>query len=128
MPEKKRYRIGDLVQEFDATPRTLRYYEELGLLNPERRGNQRYYSERDRVRLRLILRGRRLGFSLEEIAKMLSLYDQDKTGKTQIREVLKMGEKKLQEIEAQIEELKALKAEIEERAAELRKLLEEQDA
>ncbi len=126
MPDRKaRYRIGDLVREFDVTPRTLRYYEELGLIAPERRGRQRYYSDRDRVRLRLILRGRRLGFSLEEIAKMLALYDLDKSGKTQIREVLKMGERKLKAIEAQIEELKALKAEIEERARELRKLLEE---
>ncbi len=126
MPETKaRYRIGDLVRAFDVTPRTLRYYEELGLLRPERRGQQRYYSDRDRVRLRLILRGRRLGFSLEEIAKILELYDHDRSGKTQIREVLRMGERKLKEIEAQIEELKNLKAEIEERARELRRLLEE---
>ena len=126
MPDKaKRYRIGDLVREFDVTPRTLRYYEELGLLAPERRGNQRYYTPRDRTRLRLILRGRRLGFSLEEIEKMLALYDLDPSGKTQLKEVLRMGEAKIKAIESQIKELKALKKEIEARARELRRLLEE---
>ena len=126
MPDKaKRYRIGDLVREFDVTPRTLRYYEELGLLSPERRGNQRYYTPRDRTRLRLILRGRRLGFSLEEIEKMLALYDLDPSGKTQLKEVLRMGEAKIKAIESQIKELKALKKEIEARARELRRLLEE---
>ena len=126
MPDKaKRYRIGDLVREFDVTPRTLRYYEELGLLAPERRGNQRYYTPRDRARLRLILRGRRLGFSLEEIEKMLALYDLDPSGKTQLKEVLRMGEAKIKAIESQIKELKALKKEIEARARELRRLLEE---
>jgi len=114
------------VREFDVTPRTLRYYEELGLLSPERRSNQRYYTLRDRARLRLILRGRRLGFSLEEIEKMLALYDLDPSGKTQLKEVLRMGEAKIKAIESQIKELKALKKEIEARARELRRLLEEE--
>ncbi len=68
------YSISDLAQEFGITPRTLRHYEDKGLLRPARRGNQRVYSRGDRVRLRLILRGRRLGFSLDEIAEILDLY------------------------------------------------------
>jgi DNA-binding transcriptional MerR regulator len=67
--------IGELAEEFDTTLRTIRHYEELGLISPARSGQQRVYAERDRVRLRLILRGKRLGFGLDEIAHILDLYD-----------------------------------------------------
>lgn len=67
--------IGELAEEFDTTLRTIRHYEELGLIAPSRNGQQRVYAERDRVRLRLILRGKRLGFTLDEIAHILDLYD-----------------------------------------------------
>lgn len=72
--------IGQLCREFDVTPRTLRYYEEQGLLAPERREQQRLYSRRDRARLQLILRGRRVGLSLAQIRQVLDLHnpaDQD---------------------------------------------------
>ncbi len=127
MPErqKRTYTIGDLVEAFDVTPRTIRYYEEIGLLSPQRRGQRRIYSEGDRVRLRLILRGRRLGFSLEEIREILALYDPEEGGKAQLERVLKMGEAKLREIEAQIAELEAMRLELLERAEEIRRLLQE---
>ena len=67
--------IGELAAQFETTLRTIRHYEELGLLTPSRNGQQRVYAERDRVRLQLILRGKRLGFTLEEIAHILDLYD-----------------------------------------------------
>ena len=67
--------IGELAAEFDTTLRTLRFYEDRGLLRPERRGQTRVFSERDRVRLRLVLRGKRLGFGLDEIAAVLDMYD-----------------------------------------------------
>jgi DNA-binding transcriptional MerR regulator len=67
--------IGELAAQFETTLRTIRHYEELGLLTPGRNGQQRVYTERDRVRLQLILRGKRLGFTLEEIAHILDLYD-----------------------------------------------------
>ncbi|GAA3627480.1 MerR family transcriptional regulator [Microlunatus ginsengisoli] len=67
--------IGELADEFDTTLRTIRHYEELGLLAPTRNGQQRVYTERDRVRLRLILRGKRLGFTLDEVAHIINLYD-----------------------------------------------------
>jgi DNA-binding transcriptional MerR regulator len=67
--------IGELATEFDTTLRTIRFYEDRGLLRPERRGQTRVFSDRDRVRLRLILRGKRLGFALDEIAAVLDMYD-----------------------------------------------------
>ncbi|MGE0094696.1 MAG: MerR family transcriptional regulator [Alphaproteobacteria bacterium] len=70
----ERYTIQEVGKEFGLTARALRHYEELGLLAPARRGTVRLYSENDRKRLRLVLRGRRLGFSLEEIGEMLTLH------------------------------------------------------
>ncbi len=71
------YTIRDLAKEFGITSRTLRHYEDEGLLAPERRGTQRIYSQRDRARLTLILRGRRVGFTLAEINEILDLYQHD---------------------------------------------------
>ena len=70
----KTYSITELCREFDVTPRTLRFYEQKGLLAPARRGWTRIFNYRDRARLQLILRGKRVGFSLEEIKEMLDLY------------------------------------------------------
>jgi DNA-binding transcriptional MerR regulator len=67
--------IGELADQFQTTLRTIRHYEELGLISPRRNGRQRVYTERDRVRLELILRGKRLGFTLDEIAHIINLYD-----------------------------------------------------
>ena len=67
--------IGELADQFHTTLRTIRHYEELGLISPSRNGRQRVYTERDRVRLELILRGKRLGFTLDEIAHIINLYD-----------------------------------------------------
>lgn len=69
------YSIQQLSREFGVTARTLRFYEDKGLLAPERRGSTRRYSDRDRVRLRLTLRGKRLGFSLDECLEIIDLYD-----------------------------------------------------
>ncbi|MBX5464246.1 MAG: MerR family DNA-binding transcriptional regulator [Clostridia bacterium] len=124
-PSPRRYTISELAEAFDTTPRALRYYEELGLLAPEREGPHRLYGERDRVRLKLILRGRRLGFSLEEIREMLDLYDLDPSEVTQLREVLRRGRRRIAEVEGQIAELQALLAELRDREAELRRLLAE---
>lgn len=69
------YSISELAEEFDVTTRTLRFYEDKGLLKPQRRGTTRIYRERDRVRLRLALRGKRLGFSLDECREIIEMYD-----------------------------------------------------
>lgn len=71
------YSIQQLAREFDITPRTLRFYEDKGLVSPTRQGSTRRYSDRDRVRLRLTLRGKRLGFSLDECLEIIDLYDPD---------------------------------------------------
>lgn len=82
------YSISDLSREFDITTRTIRFYEDKGLITPKRDGQKRLYSMRDRVRLRLILRGKRLGFSLHEIQEMMDLYDTDPSEITQLKVVL----------------------------------------
>lgn len=67
--------ITEIASEFDVTLRTIRHYEDLGLISPERRGTTRVFHNRDRIRLALVLRGRRLGFSLDEIARIVNMYD-----------------------------------------------------
>ncbi|MET0653268.1 MAG: MerR family DNA-binding transcriptional regulator [Hyphomicrobiaceae bacterium] len=82
------YTIGELAEEFDVTTRTIRFYEAKGLIMPARRGVARCYGRRDRARLKLILRGKNLGFSLEVIAQYLQLYDADPTQVAQTRLLL----------------------------------------
>ena len=89
------FSIGDLSREFEVTTRTIRHYEDLGLLAPERDGQNRIYTPRDRVHLKLILRGRRLGFSLKEIGEMLELYDAPNGEASQLKRfVAKMRERR----------------------------------
>lgn len=91
----RRYAISELAKEFEVTPRAIRHYEDEGLLAPERKGQTRIYHNRDRTRLKLILRGRRLGFSLNEIKEFLDLYDADPTEITQLKYFLfKIGERR----------------------------------
>lgn len=85
---KETFTITDLSREFDVTTRTIRFYEDQGLIDPERRGQARVYRNRDRVRLKLILRGKRLGFSLREIREIIDLYDADPSEVSQLRHFL----------------------------------------
>jgi DNA-binding transcriptional MerR regulator len=71
------YSIAQLTAEFEITPRAIRFYEDRGLITPRRNGNRRVYSPRDRVRLKLILRGKRLGLSLDEIREIIDMYDNE---------------------------------------------------
>ena len=80
--------ITQLAAEYDVTLRTLRHYEDVGLLSPERRGTTRVFHNRDRIRLALILRGRRLGFSLDEIATIVNMYDEQPGEAGQLRYLL----------------------------------------
>lgn len=118
--------ISDLSTEFGVTPRTIRYYEELGLLSPERagEGGQRLYGRRDKARLKLILRGRRFGFSLKDIKELLDLYDADPTRKEQIRRTIEVGERRIAEIEEMIEELRLHRQELLDYRDRLRRFLE----
>ena len=82
------YTISELAREFDITTRTIRFYEDEGLLQPERNGRQRIYSRRDYIRLKLILRGKRLGLSLSEISDIIELYDSDQGETAQLASFL----------------------------------------
>ncbi|MEO1319533.1 MAG: MerR family transcriptional regulator [Pseudomonadota bacterium] len=112
MPDTRSYSISDLAAEFGVTTRTLRFYEEKGFLAPERRGRVRYFSAADRVRLRLILRGRRLGLSLEESAEIIDLYRAPEGGKRQLTALLdKLAERRAQ-LEKQAADLTATLADL----------------
>ena len=76
-PALKTYTITELAQEFEVTPRAIRFYEDMGLLEPARAGRNRVYSQRDRTRLKLTLRGKRLGFALQDIRQLVTMYDTD---------------------------------------------------
>ena len=84
----KSYSIRDLTSEFDVTRRTVRYYEEKGLLNPKRQGVQRVYSPSDRTKLKLILRGKRLGFSLNESAEIILMYGSPEKNQHQLEKLI----------------------------------------
>ncbi|MEH6357138.1 MAG: MerR family DNA-binding transcriptional regulator, partial [Marinobacter sp.] len=80
MAAKKTYSISELAQEFDVTTRSVRFYEDQGLLKPSRRGQTRIFSSKDRVRLKLILRGKRMGLSLAETKELFDLWDETTSG------------------------------------------------
>jgi DNA-binding transcriptional MerR regulator len=107
--------LQQMCEEFDITPRTLRYYEYIELLSPQRDGRKRLYGARERARLTLILRGRRFGFSLEEIRQWLALYEIEDNQTTQYREWVEISTR-------QIDELESRKRELEEAIDELTRL------
>lgn len=109
----ERYTISELARRFDISTRAIRFYEEKGLIVPERtKGNQRVYSARDRVRLKLILQGKRFGYRLDEIGEMIGLTDIDMDEISQIRKSLVFGEKKLRELRSRIKDLQAFEKDL----------------
>ena len=121
------YTIGELANEFDVTSRALRLYEESDLLAPKREGTKRIYAEKDRVRLRLILRAKRLGWSLAEVKEIFDLYDSSHGKEAQLillleklderRKILKMQQ---QDIQNSLEDLENIAANAEQALAEIR--------
>lgn len=104
------YSISDLAQEFDLTTRAIRFYEDMGLLQPTRQGSggrTRVYSPRDRTRLRLILRGKRLGLSLVEAKEIIDLYDSPRDTHVQLERFLEVLGKHRRQLEARMEDLQA---------------------
>ena len=87
---RESFTITELADEFALTTRAIRFYEDQGLLSPERRGTRRIYSQRERVRLKLVLRGKRLGMSLADIAGILDLYDADSSERPQLLKFLEV--------------------------------------
>lgn len=115
-PEKKQitYSISDLSREFDITTRAIRFYEDQGLLSPLREGQKRIYGPRDRVLLKLILRGKRLGFTLAESRILFDMYDPDSGNSKQLHQFLAMLDEKEALLDQQLHDIEVMKIELKE--------------
>jgi DNA-binding transcriptional MerR regulator len=111
-PPQTTWSITELAEEFGVTLRTIRHYEDVGLITPERRGSSRVFHTRDRIRLQLILRGKRLGFSLPEIRTIVNMYDEQPGEAGQLQYLL-------DQIDVRRAELEQLRRDIDETMAEL---------
>ena len=106
------YSISDLARELDITTRAIRFYEEQGMLAPERRGQERVYSAKDKVTLKLILRGKRIGFSLAECRELIELYDPETGSRKQLETFMgKIAERRLQ-LEQQLLDIQQMQLEL----------------
>ncbi|HVF65018.1 MAG TPA: MerR family DNA-binding transcriptional regulator [Casimicrobiaceae bacterium] len=123
-----RYSISDLAKEFALTTRAIRFYEDCGLIAPERAGSSRVYGERERVRIKLILRGKRLGLSLAEIGELLDLYEIARNERAQLAKFLGMLTDQRARLLQQREDIDAMLAEIDGVERECRKRLKEAGA
>jgi len=115
--------IAELSAEFGITTRTIRFYEDKELLSPERRGQRRVYHPRDKVRLQLIMRGKRLGFSLDEIRAMIDLYDADPTETAQLQLFLDKLRERKAHLLGQRDDINAVLSEIETRETQCLSLI-----
>jgi DNA-binding transcriptional MerR regulator len=106
------YSITDLAREFDITTRTIRFYEDQGLLSPRREGQKRLYSPRDRTLLKLILRGKRLGFSLAESRKLFEMYDPASGNRQQLLSYLEMLDEKAALLDQQLNDIRTMKIDL----------------
>ena len=122
--EENRLTFKEMCAKFDVTPRTLRYYEYIELLQPDREGRSRFYSPRETARMVLILRGRRFGFSLEEIRQWLELYDAKGTVE-QFNAFVEMADRQLAELRRQQDELHETVAELEKLRSETQGLIDD---
>jgi DNA-binding transcriptional MerR regulator len=109
--------IREMCDAFDVTPRTLRFYEAKELLFPIRLGTRRLFTRADRARLTLILRGKRFGFSLEDIRRLLGMYDRNGSNEGQLRKTLELGQTRLTQMESQRHELDIAIAELKDQLA-----------
>lgn len=117
MADIRSWSIRQLCREFSATPRALRFYESKGLLQPRRAGQNRIYGPRERARLFMIMRGRRLGFSLDEIGELLNLYDRTDGNAVQLAATLKSSQERLAALKHQREDIESAISELEEGCA-----------
>lgn len=119
------YTITELAREFALTPRAIRYYEDQGLIAPQRAGVQRIYGKRDRTRLKLTLRGKRLGLSLAEIRELIDMYDTAPES-TQLARLIEVLAERRARLEQQREDIEAVLAEIDIIERQCRNLLDDQ--
>ena len=122
MTTDTRLTFKEMCAQFDVTPRTLRYYEYIELLSPEKEGRNRFYTPREVARMTLIMRGRRFGFSLEEIRQWLEIYQKEGT-EPQLRAWLDMADRQLVALRLQVEELEQTIADLEKLRREASELL-----
>jgi DNA-binding transcriptional MerR regulator len=120
--ERAEFSISDLAREFDITPRAIRFYEDQGLLAPRREGQKRIYTPRDRTRLKLTLRGKRLGLTLSEIRELIDMYEPGRDERPQLERFLAVLEshkaslvQQREDIEAQLSELQAFEKKVKKR-------------
>ncbi|MBS3805008.1 MAG: MerR family DNA-binding transcriptional regulator [Oleiphilaceae bacterium] len=126
MSNKKTYSISELANEFDVTTRSVRFYEDQGLLRPERRGQTRIFGSQDRVRLKLILRGKRMGFSLAETKELFDLWDETLSGnEKQLYLMLQTLARKRDHLNQQKIDIAVMEAEIKTAEARCRDALRE---
>ena len=117
------YTITELATEFDLTPRAIRFYEDMGLLTPERLGRSRVYSQRDRTRIKLTLRGKRLGLSLQEIKQLVEMYESPSDTTPQLQAFLGVLDAHRKLLEQQREDIEIMLAEIAQHEARCRRVL-----
>jgi DNA-binding transcriptional MerR regulator len=125
-PKEATYSITELAREFDVTPRAIRFYEDQGILQPKRTGRSgltRVYSNRDRTRLKLLLRGKRLGLTLTQVRELIDMYETPKDAVAQARQFLSVLEQHRLALEQQREDIQVTLAEIGQHEAECRRLL-----
>ena len=124
MGAAKTFTITELAAEFDVTPRAIRFYEDVGLLEPQRAGRNRVYSQRERTRLKLTLRGKRLGLSLQEIKQLVHMYDSPSDTAPQLEAFLGVLRAHRTQIELQLEDIRVTLEEIAQHEERCERLLE----
>jgi DNA-binding transcriptional MerR regulator len=117
------YGISDLSREFEVTTRSIRHYEDIGLLTPQRRGQTRIYTPTDRTKLKLILRGKRLGFSLEESREIVEMYDPSQGNITQLNSLLERIQIQREKLKQQSNDIHTMRHDLKEAEAACRKAL-----
>jgi len=108
----RNFTITELAAEFDITPRAIRFYEDMGLLEPSRSGRNRVYTQRDRTRLKLTLRGKRLGLSLQDIKQLVDMYDSESDTATQLKAFLGVLQQHRRQLEQQLDDIEVTLSEI----------------
>ncbi|MGK2915120.1 MAG: MerR family transcriptional regulator [Porticoccaceae bacterium] len=112
--QQNTYGISELAQEFGVTPRTIRHYEDIGLLSPGRKGQTRLYSAADRTKLKLILRGKRLGLSLQESQEIIDMYDPKQGSVSQLQRFLATINRQRSRLERQLEDIQTMMKDLDE--------------
>lgn len=118
------YTISDLAQRFDITTRAIRFYESEGLLSPEREGQKRLYNQKDYITLKLILRGKRLGWSLSESRELIQMYDSSSNNQEQYKKVLEKVQDSRERLEQQKHDIEIMLMELDEHEERVRKVLD----